>query len=196
MKLLPTIRQRTSQLLSLYLPAFLMAGLALGSWWLVRQNPEPVAVQSEPARILDYEMRDFSTVTYSANGNAANALAGSSLQHFSTGEMHIAQPRILLQHENGGQTQASAKQAISNDDASDVTLQGQALITRTGSAAAPEMQLRGEQFHITQKGQLIVAPQAVDIERGKLRFTAGGMQYNADSGVLELTRGVRGQIQP
>ena len=196
MKLLPTIRQRASQLLSLYLPAFLMAGLALGSWWLVRQNPEPVAVQSEPARILDYEMREFSTVTYSANGKAANALAGSSMQHYSTGEMHIAQPRILLQHENGGQTQASAKQAISNDDASDVTLQGQALITRTSSAAAPEMQLRGEQFHITQKGQLIVAPQAVDIERGKLRFTAGGMQYDADSGVLLLTRGVRGQIQP
>ena len=196
MKLLPTIRQRASQMLSLYLPAFLMAGLALGSWWLVRQNPAPVAVQSEPARILDYEMRDFSSVTYLANGQAANALAGSSMQHYSDGQMQIEQPRIQQQHEDGSQTKASAKQAISNDDASDVTLQGQALITRTGSAAAPEMQLRGEQFRITQKGQLIVAPQAVDIERGKLRFRAGAMQFNADSGVLELTRGVRGQIQP
>ena len=162
----------------------------------MRHNPEPVAVQSEPERILDYEMREFSTVNYLANGKAANALAGTSLQHYSTGEMFIEQARVQQQHENGSQTFASAQLAISNDDASDVTLQGQAVITRTGIADTPELKLRSEQFHITQKGQLIASPQAVDIERGKLHFIGGAMQYNADTGVLELTRGVRGQIQP
>ena len=196
MKLLSTISQRSYQLLCLYLPAFLMAVLALLSWWLVRQNPVPLTVQAEPARILDYEMKQFSTVTYQADGQASNAIAGSSLQHYSSGEMFIEQPRIQQQQASGSKILASAQKAISNDNASDVTLQGGAVITRTSFDATPEMELRGEQFHITQKGQLIVAPQAVDIVRGKLRFSAGAMQYQADSGVLKLTRGVRGQIQP
>ena len=52
-----------SDRLSLYLPIVLMGLLALGSWWLVRSAPRPLAAQAValPENQQDYTVEDFST---------------------------------------------------------------------------------------------------------------------------------------
>ena len=53
--------RRAWERLSLYLPVLLMGLLALGTWWLVRNapQPQPAVVERPVSHEPDYFMRDF-----------------------------------------------------------------------------------------------------------------------------------------
>jgi hypothetical protein len=73
------------QLSSWYLPVLLMGLLALGTWWLVRNAPAPLAgpqsagcVPAEP----DYFMRRFSVKSFDANGRLQSEVIGAKASHY------------------------------------------------------------------------------------------------------------------
>ncbi|MDD2713626.1 MAG: LPS export ABC transporter periplasmic protein LptC, partial [Simplicispira sp.] len=115
---------------SLYLPVILMGFLALGTWWLVRNAPQPVAAQaaSAPRHEADYFMSDFSVKNFDASGRLQSEVQGGLARHFpDTDTLEIDSVRMRSVAPNGRLTRASAKRALSNADGSEVQLFGNAV---------------------------------------------------------------------
>ena len=71
----PVLRQGWEKF-SLYLPIILMGMLALGTWWLVRNAPAPVAAAAASANPHqpDYFMKLFSVKSFDATGRMQSEL--------------------------------------------------------------------------------------------------------------------------
>lgn len=192
---------RLSQLLHLYLPAMLMAALALGTWWLVRSTPAVAPASTSPAvaRQLDYEMEHFATSVYAATGQAEQVLTGTHLTHFNNQEIEIAQVRLLRQTPNAaGQspyTQASAARAFGYDDGSDLTLVGQVQLQQS-LAGADTLQLQGQRVRVYAQGERLQAQEGVRITRGTLSLQGQNMDWDRSTGVLTLQQRVRATVLP
>src|SRR4029434_737130 len=91
------MRLRLRELLGAYLPLVLMALLALGTWWLVKNTPRPGSgeeqstVRSDP----DYEMRDFAITRSAPDGRATVRIEGKWLRHYpDTDRIEIENARV------------------------------------------------------------------------------------------------------
>lgn len=188
--LLPRLKQGASS----YLPAFLMAGLALGTWWLVRVTPPPAAPKAAMSheKRMDYDMQGFVTSRFAADGQVLDDLRGEQLRHFSTGELEVDAPRLLRQTAADTVIQAAAERAYGDDGGSEVTLQGQVDVQR--QHGTERLRIQGEEIAITDHGERLHSQRPVRITRGGMRLQAGSLLYEAESGQLQLGQGVRGHF--
>jgi lipopolysaccharide export system protein LptC len=188
--------------LVLYLPAFLMALFALGSWWLVRSLPaffnEPPtkAVRHEP----DYFLEHFSVKSFDSTGRLTRELSGDRAQHFpDIDTLDISNVLMRGQNQEGQRVNASANRALAKSDGTQVTLLGDvqiiqpAMTTAKGTQAATEM--RSQEIKSFMKEERLISEVPVEIRRGQDVFTASGMQLNSKTGEYELSGKVRGVIQ-
>ena len=93
-----------SDRLSLYLPIVLMGLLALGSWWLVRSAPRPLAAQAValPENQQDYTVEDFSTQQFAADGHLTSQIWGQQARHYLQADiLEIDQVRTRSQGAQG-----------------------------------------------------------------------------------------------
>lgn len=189
---------------SLYLPVILMGFLALGTWWLVRNAPQPVAVQaaSAPRHEADYFMSDFSVKNFDASGRLQSEVQGGLARHFpDTDTLEIDSVRMRSVAPNGRLTRASAKRALSNADGSEVQLFGNAVVTREAlvtpaGTVQPPLEFRGEFLHAWPQIERVTSHQPVKITRGRDQFTADTMDYDNLEQVLQLRGRVRGTLMP
>ncbi|HVE52930.1 MAG TPA: LPS export ABC transporter periplasmic protein LptC, partial [Ramlibacter sp.] len=138
---------------SLYLPVILMGLLALGTYWLARNTPSfaPSASQRAPVHEPDYFLRGFSVKTFDPDGRMKSEIRGVEARHFpDTDTMEVDEPRIRSVNARGALIVATAKQAISNGDGSQVQLIGNAVVTREAptAAPAPRLEIRGDFLHV------------------------------------------------
>ncbi len=196
--------RRVADRLSLYLPVLLMGLLALGTWWLVRNAPQPLvsgqekAVAHEP----DYFMNDFSIKSFDATGRLESQIEGSMARHYpDTDTLEIDNARMFSVSPEGRITRGSALRALSNGDGSEVQLFGNAVVTREPFAAPgrqpqPRLRFEGEFLHAWPNEERVSSNKPVVLTRDKDRFTADSMQYDNLDMVLKLQGRVRGTIQP
>ena len=190
--------------LALYLPVILMGVFALGTYWLVRSTPALLApaptamVQHEP----DYFMRGFSVKTFDASGRLKSEVFGSEARHYpDTDTLEIDGVRIRSFDAAGRLTTATARRALTNSDASEVQLFGDALIVRepvqdkTGRLQ-PRMEFRGEFLHAFMETERVKSDKPVDLRRGNDRFTADAMDFDNLDRVMQLTGRVKGTLVP
>lgn len=190
--------------LALYLPVILMGVFALGTYWLVRSTPAllapaPTAMgQHEP----DYFMRGFSVKTFDASGRLKSEVFGSEARHYpDTDTLEIDGVRIRSFDAAGRLTTATARRALTNSDASEVQLFGDALIVRepvqdkTGRLQ-PRMEFRGEFLHAFMETERVKSDKPVDLRRGNDRFTADAMDFDNLDRVMQLTGRVKGTLVP
>lgn len=196
----PRFFSRAAQLLHLYLPAALMALLALGTWWLVQRTPVTTAPKPAPEtkRQQDYAMRDFASAVYSPSGQVLQSLRGTQLLHFNNGEIDMQQPRLLQQDAsavNGKRTQAQAARALGQDDGSDITLMGQVQLqqTQTGQDA---LRVQAPKVRIFDNGQRLHASGGVRSSRGHLDLQGQQMDWDNSSRILNMQGAVRTVVQP
>lgn len=190
--------------LTLYLPVLLMGALAMATYWLVRSTPmvsapEPmVALQHQP----DYFMRKFAVKTFDAEGRLKSEVSGGEARHFpDTDTLEIDQVHIRSFNEQGRLTTATARQAITNGDASEVQLIGNARVVRDvvpdkGGQLQPGMTFTGEFLHAFMNTERVKSHKPVELTRGKDRFTADSMDFDNLDRVMLLTGRVRGQLVP
>jgi lipopolysaccharide export system protein LptC len=188
--------------MALYLPLLLMGTLAMGTYWLVRSTPElvvdkPVAqVKHEP----DYFMRQFAVRTYGANGQLKSEVSGTEARHFpDTDTMEIDQVHVMAFNPQGRITTATAREAITNGDASEVHLMGGAKVVRDAGAddkglQQPSMTFTGEYFHAFMNTERVKSHKPVELTRGKDRFTADAMDFDNLNRVMVLTGRVHGLL--
>lgn len=189
---------------SIYLPVILMALAALGTWRLVRNTPAPGAPQAERAarHEPDYFMRDFSVKTFDAAGKLQSELVGDVARHYpDTDTLEIDQARMRSYDPQERLTRASADRALSNADASEVQLLGDAIVIREAvngpdGVAEPRMEFRSEFLQTFTRTERVKSHLPVVLTRGADRFTGDAMDYDNLDRILLLDGRVRGMLAP
>lgn len=190
--------------IALYLPVILMGLFALGTYWLVRSTPPPILhgpeaqVRHEP----DYFMRKFSVKSFDGAGRLRGEVQGTDARHFPDSDtLEIDLVRLRSFDEGGGLTIATAKRAVTNADATEVQLLGDARVVRepTGDKARqvqPRMEFRGEFLHAFIETERVTSYKPVELTRGNDRFTADAMDFDNLKRVMELKGHVKGTLLP
>ncbi len=191
------LRMRALALLSAYLPLLMMALLALGSWWLVKNTPlagsasTPLAARHEP----DYTMRGFSVQRYAPDGPLRAQIDGDVLRHYpDTDTLEIDAPRIRAQAPDGHVTVASAARALSNGDASEVQLFGDARVRREASDGEPALQFHGDFLHAFMQTERVRSHLPVVLTRGATELRGDTLDYDNVSRVAQLHGRVRARF--
>ncbi len=197
------IRDAWERLL-LYLPLVVVGLLALGTYWLVRSTP-PVgeAEQQRPVgHTPDYFMQKFSIKTFDGVGHVRTEVLGDQARHYpDTHWMEIDGIRIRSFDAQGRLTTATALRGLTNEDASEVQLLGNAVVVREaetgkGANAAPRMEYRSEFLHAFMATEKVRSNKPVELLRGADRFTADSLDFDNVEQVLQLQGRVRGTLVP
>lgn len=192
------LRSRLRELLGAYLPLLLMALLALGTWWLVKNTPRPgggddtAPLRSDP----DYEMRDFAITRFAPDGRATVRIEGSVLRHYpDTDRLEIETARIHARAPDGRVTQAQAARAVANGDASEWQLSGGAhLVAQMRSG--PQLEIDSEFLHVFVATERIRSHLPVRVRQGSDEIRAGGIDADNLAQRLWLAAPVRAEFSP
>lgn len=191
--------------LVIYLPILLMATLALGSYWLVRNAPiAPVSAADKPLNHeADYFLRKFSVKSFTPQGSLKNELFGGQARHFAdTDTIEIDNVRMHNFNEQGRLTTVtSANRAISNGDNSEVQLYGNATSVREAAADAsgvlqPKLEFKGEFLHTFVNEERLKSHLPIVIRRGSSEFSADTLDYDNLARVINLQGRVKAVLQP
>ena len=179
---------------STYLPLLLMALLALGSWWLVKNTPlfEGKGVAEPLRHEPDSTMAKFMVQRFGANGAMRVQIEGDSMRHYpDTDTYEIDNPRIRAIADDGRVTTASARQALSNRDGSEVQLSGGARVFREAGPKQAAVEFRGEFLHCLQNVERVRSHLPVVVVQGGSEIRAAAMEYDHLARVLDLKGPVR-----
>lgn len=179
---------------SAYLPLMLMAVLALGTWWLVKNTP--LFEGARPAAPLthdpDYTMSQFMVQRFGPDGTMRVQIEGDEMRHYpDTDTLEIDNPRVRAIGPEGRVSVATAKRAISNGDGSEVQLTGGAHVTRLATAKDPAIEFRGEFLHAFLRTERVRSHLPVVVNQGATEIRADGMAYDHLAGVLDFKGRVR-----
>ena len=188
--------------LSMYLPMVLMGVMALGTYWLVRSTPmfATSSVDQPQGHNPDYFMEKISVKTFDVDGRLKSEIWGLVARHFpDTDTLEIEQVRILNFSEKGHTTTATANRAVTNSDASEVQLIGNALVVRDAAVdrsgqPVPRMSLRSEFLHAYMETERVKSHMPVELTRGNDQFTADSMEFDNFEQVMQLHGRVRGTL--
>lgn len=192
--------QRAWERVSIYLPVLMMGLLAMGTYWLVKNTP--LFEAPEAARPLthepDYTMQQFAVRSFDPAGKLKSELFGREARHYpDTDTLEIDEVRMRSFNPQGNLTTATAGRALSNGDASEVQLFGNAVVVREAATRGlPATEFRGEFLHAFVNTERLVSHQPVTLIRGSDRFTADRLNYDHTERVAELQGRVRGTLAP
>ena len=186
--------RRALDTVSAYLPLLLMAALALGTWWLVKNTP--LFETDRPAAPLrheaDYTMSDFMVQRFAADGSMRVQIEGDRMRHYpDTDTVEIDNPRIRALGDDGRVTLATARQALSNRDGSELQLSGGAHVVREATAKDAAIEFRGEFLHYFALTERLRSNLPVIVTQGSAEIRADAMAYDNLARQLELKGHVR-----
>ena len=197
--------RRLADHLVIYLPVLLMAALALGSYWLVRNAPV-LAVSSADKPLsheADYFLKKFSIKSFTPQGSLKSELFGGQARHFAdTDTIEIDTVRMHNFNQTGRLTTVtSANRAISNGDNSEIQLYGNASSVREAAADAngvmqPKMEFKGEFLHTFVNEERLKSHLPIVIRRGNSEFSADSLDYDNVTRVINLQGRVKAVLQP
>ncbi|MES1977773.1 MAG: LPS export ABC transporter periplasmic protein LptC [Pseudomonadota bacterium] len=189
---------------SIYLPLLLMGGLALGTYWLVRNSPVfgPAEAAKEAKHEIDYFMRKFTIKTYDETGRLKSEIYGIEARHYpDTDTLEIDAPRIRSISDAGRLVTSTGNRALSNGDGSEVQLMGNARVVREAAKDAdgndlPRMEFQGEFLHAYINDERVKSHLPVVLIRGSDQFTGDTFAFNNLTGVADLNGRVKGVLVP
>jgi lipopolysaccharide export system protein LptC len=190
---------RLIELASAYLPMLLMALLALGTWWLVKNTPVPEAERAAvaPRHEPDYTMTHFLVQRFAADGAMLAQIEGDRMRHYpDTDTLEIDQPRMRAIAPDGRVTVATALRALSNGDGSEMQLQGGAHVVREATAKDEAVDFRGEFLHFFLNTERVRSHLPVTVQRGATTVRAEAMEYDNLARVVEFKGRMRAVFAP
>jgi lipopolysaccharide export system protein LptC len=190
---------RLGQLLSAYLPVLLMAALALGTWWLVRNTPRagaPLEVTA-PRHEPDYTMQGFTLRRFGADGRLRVQVQGAQMRHYpDTDTLEIDGVNIRALSPDGSVTHATARRAVTNSDASEVQLIGGAQVVHEGRGDEPPIEFTSEFLHAFLDTERVRSHLPVQLRQGGSELRVGTIDYDHLTRVARLGPPVRARFDP
>lgn len=180
---------RLLDVVSAYLPLVMMAILAAGTWWLVRNAP---AVDVRPAAVAprhepDYLMKNFVVQRFGADGSLRTQIEGDQLRHYPDDDsLEVDSARIRAVAANGTVTLATARRALANGDGSELQLLGDAHIVRPAIGKEQAIDFRGEFLHGFRNLEQVRSHLPVVVTQGASVVRAQGMDYDNLARVVDL----------
>jgi len=180
---------RLLDLVSAYLPLLMMAVLASGTWWLVRNAPE---VEATPAAAplrheADYVMTRFVVQRFGSDGALRTQIEGDRLRHFPDNDtLEIDAARIRAVGNDGVVTLATANKALANGDGSEMQLLGDARVVRPAHDKQEQVEFRGEFLHAFRNVERLRSHLPVVVTQGRSVVRADGMEYDNLARVVDL----------
>lgn len=192
-------------LVSAYLPLLLMAVLASGTWWLVKNTPapegptEPVPPRHQP----DYRMQGFELQRFDASGTLRFRIEGSEMRHFPDNDtIEIDGVRLRGLGADGAVTEAVALRALGKGDGSELQLLGEVRVRRfeAGSGgqlrSTPQLEIDGEFLHALLDRELLRSHLPVRLRYGGSELRAQNLEYDHLKGHLSFTGANSARIDP
>ncbi|MED5620893.1 LPS export ABC transporter periplasmic protein LptC [Ideonella sp. BN130291] len=189
---------RLREQLSSYLPLLLMLLLALSTWWLVKNSPQPEEPRGAvvPRHVPDYTMRHFAVQRYAPDGRLRVRIEGEQLRHYpDTDTVEIDTVRIRALGDQGRVTVATARQAVANGDASEVQLLGGAHVVSRAGEEEP-LEFEGEFLQAFLNTERLRSHLPVQVRHGSNVLRAQGMDYDNLSRTLQLKGKVHATFAP
>ena len=180
---------RLFDLVSAYLPLAMMAVLAAGTWWLVRNAPtfEPPRAAAPPRHEPDYVMTHFVVQRFAADGTLRTQIEGDTLRHYPDDDtLEIDAARIRAIGDSGTVTLASARRALANGDGSEMQLLGDARVNRPATAKEEALEFRGEFLHAFRNVEVVRSHLPVVMTQGTNIVRAATMNYDNLAQVVEF----------
>ena len=190
---------RVLDLLSAYLPLLLMALLALGTWWLVKNTPllDGAQMVAPPRHEPDYTMTNFVVQRFDPDGSLRGELAGARMEHYpDTNTLEIEDAHVRAFSPDGRLTVATARRAVSNADGSEIQLIGDAHVVREATDADAAIEFNSEFLHFFQASERVRSHLPVTVRRGGSEFRADAMEYDNLARVVELKGHMRAIFVP
>lgn len=190
---------RARELVGAYLPLLLMALLALATWWLVRNTP--VSEERVDAPVFagepDYTMHGVLLQRFAADGTLRLQVEGDVLRHYPANEtIEIDQVRLRAIDPRGALLLASARQALTNDAATEVQLRGGAQVRHAPADGGAPAEFRGEFLHAFVETQVLRSDQPVTLTQGRNEIRAAGMVVDQRARTARLDGPVRATLDP
>jgi lipopolysaccharide export system protein LptC len=178
-----------------YLPLLVMAVLAAGTTWLVRQTPNPDGPTTAiaPRHKPDYVMQGFELQRFDPKGQPQAWIKGHELRHYpDTDRVEIDQFSLQAVNADGQWLLIDAAQAEGPRDGTQMNLKGQVLVRRhppgpDPNGTAPELTLRADTLtvQVNAKQLRTTGPATVEAARGQ-RMDVRGFDYDHTTGVLRF----------
>jgi len=188
----------------MYLPVALMGLLALVSYWVVSQTPDPEQPRPprEAAQEPDHFMRDFAVRTFAADGSLRSEILGAELRRYPANQaIEVDQARLRAINAQGRVTTAQAQQLLTDEQQSFFTLTGdvvvirEALVLPTGQRL-PRLEFRGEAITYRVADDTLQSELPVLLLRDQDRMQADSLIYRDDRKEAELRGRVRATLSP
>lgn len=188
-----------------YLPLAVLALLAAGTGWLVKQSPSPdgPTVAIPPRHKPDYEMQGFELQRFDAGGQPQAWLRGAELRHYpDTDRIEIDGIHLRARNANGQWLVVQAAKAEGPRDGSVLQLSGQVRLLRLQPGTEPgderaEMTLDTEalEVRIDERVARTRAPAQVQTGQGA-RMQVRGFDYDHAKGQLRFGGPSRTDLPP
>jgi lipopolysaccharide export system protein LptC len=192
------LMQRLREGLGGALPLLLMGLLALGTWWLVKNSPRPLAPReaAAPRAEPDYAMQEFLVRRFDAQGEQKVRVQGREMRHYESPErVEIDQARVLVRATDGREALLTARRAVSDPRGERVQLLGEAVVTSRAADGQP-LRIASESLELDGPRQRLSSRQAVQVESGASTMRAAGMDYDHLRRHLALAGPIRAVYMP
>jgi lipopolysaccharide export system protein LptC len=192
-------RWRLFEMVSSYLPLLMMALLALGTWWVVKNTPlaDDVRAVTPLRHEPDYEMHKFAVQRFTPEGPLRAQIEGDALRHYpDTDTLEIDNVRLRAVTPDGRVTRATARRAIANGAGTEVQLLGSAEIVREATANDEAINFRGEFLHAFLDTERVRSHLPVTVTRGATEVRADGMEYSHVDRLIQFSGRMRASFLP
>jgi lipopolysaccharide export system protein LptC len=180
-----------------------MGLLAMLTYWLVKNTPLQAnpAQNAVPSHTIDYYLKNFSVKSYQADGQLHSIIYGQKANHFAdTLVLEITSPKLKTFDVEHNMTRASANQAFTNADGSELQLMGQAVVVRglnqQGTHSGEELEMRSEFLDFLIDEDKLFTHEPVELKKGKSTFQALDLVYDNSKLILNLKGKVHAQLAP
>ena len=189
--------QRLREAFGTWLPLIMMALLALGTWWLVKNSPGPLPVRDKPALRTepDYAMEGFLVRRFDAQGEQKVRVEGRLMRHYADPQerVEIDDARVTARALDGRVAVLTAQRGLSDARGEVVRLVGQARITSVTTQGEPLL-VQGEAITLHGPTQRATSATPVQIQVGASTMNASAMDYDHPAHRLQLQGPLQGRF--
>jgi LPS export ABC transporter protein LptC len=187
----------TADFIGKWMPLAIMSAGTLGSFILLKQAPTTLQNNENPSITdgYDYFVKDFGLYLFSQQGDAKLSLAGSKAQHFPK-NAELKMNRVSFYAQNEKLTlHGVANDTTIPDGAQAFALKGDVQLVQNHRAmGVASLHVSSEYFLFKQNPLSASTSFPVIIQKNGNTFSAGSLDLQSDSKILNLNGRVRAEI--